>query len=140
MQTNINPVTNVKPPFNVYNGVVTVPVSVVFGQLNNASTPKYFTGSPVLKNRHIKGITVDTVLGSSQNLKYIYFTFYDYKSEQLVTNLPAKSIESNFSLNGSNKFPGFNLYDIDILSSFYIYTEALTWIVTGTLFNINFYY
>lgn len=140
MQTNYNPVTNVKPPFNVYNGVVTVPVKVITGVINNASTPVYFTGAPVLKNRHIKGITIQPILATTFNLERIYITLFNSSGEQLITALPAKTIQSNFAANGSNKYPAFNIYDIDIINSYWEYINNISWIVTGTLFNINFYY
>lgn len=137
--TNIQ--TNPRPlPMNlpfVYDGVITVPVTVRQFNVNNASTPVYFTGSPVLRNKKIKGIVYYPV---SSLLNTVYFTFYNGNREQIVTNLPAQSIESDFVANGSNKYPAFDLYDIDILNSYWIYVNNVGWAASSIIFYLNFYY
>jgi len=125
-------------PPTVYNGVYSVNVQVVAGVINNASTPIYFTGSPILRNKTIRGITINPIAGLFYDR--IYFTFVNGKGEQLVTDLPAASIASPFTTNGSNKYPGFLMEDIDILNSHWLYINNIGWIITGTIFTLNFYY
>lgn len=140
-KVNYNEFGFIRPPYpNVYNGVVTVPVKVVAGTRNNSSTPYYFTDAPVLRNKHITGIVLYPVLATQFIIHRSYLTFKNGSGENIVSNLPAHSIYSNFVTNGSNKFPGFDLYDIDINASFYEYINNVSWVITGTLFNLNFYY
>ena len=122
----------------LFEGVYTLPIQVQTGVINNASTPIYFTGYPYLLKKKIKAINFNLRQGATIP-QYVYFTLYNSKGEQLVYNLPASDIINSSQPANQTRLRLFDLYDIDLQKSYWIYSQNIGWIITGTIFELNFY-
>jgi hypothetical protein len=127
----------------VFNNVYTLAVQVTAGVINNSSTPIYFNGYPVLRGKKIKAITYSiNNIPLAQNSYFL--TLIDGNKKQLLYNYPVNNLQQNYNLAGNilpyNKLNLFNLYDIDLLNSYWIYPNNVSWTVTGVLFRLNFYW
>jgi hypothetical protein len=126
-----------------FNQVYTLEVQVTAGTINNASTPIYFSGYPVLRGKKIKAITfAQNNIGTS--VTEYFLTLVNGNGSQLIYNYPMNSLRQNYD-NGVtylsyNRLNLFNLEDIDLLNSYWINPINIAWIITGTLFRLNFYW
>lgn len=127
----------------LFDGVYTLPIRVSAGTVNNPSTPIFFTGYPYLKGKKVKAINYNYRSGSAVNIYYIFFTFYNSKGEQLIYNLPASDIINSSSpsitIFNQTRLRLFDLYDLDLQRSYWIYTQNVAWGSNFTPFEINFY-
>lgn len=123
----------------VVDQVYTLVVSVQGGQILNTSTPIYFTGYPVLRNKTIKSITFNRRTGAG-NAGYIFLNLFNGKGDQLLTDYPASDLcnISNPALQTRQRL--FNLYDIDLQKSYYIDTLNIPQPITRVYFELNFYF
>lgn len=119
--------------------IYTVPINVRFGEINNASTPNFFSGYPALRNQRIKGIAVSPQPGRLAASDPYYITLVDGKGNQLLYNWPIWDLVITSSGSNTNRLRLFDLYDIDLLSSYWINSSNVGYVVTDTLFRINFY-
>ena len=117
----------------------TLPIVVNNGQVNNASTPIYFTGYPVLRNKTIKRIAVSAA-GAPITFSSVYFTFFNGNKEKLVVNQPASDLQINPALFSNPRPRFYNLYDIDLQNSYWIISWTGVFPGTFTLFNLHFYF
>jgi hypothetical protein len=126
-----------------FNQVYTLEVQVTAGTINNSSTPIFFSGYPVLRGKKIKAITYYAGDIPTSVNEY-YLTLVDGKKQQLLYNYPMNNLQQNYD-NGVtylsyNRLNLFNLEDIDLLNSYWLYPDNIAWIITGTLFRLNFYW
>lgn len=126
-----------------FNQVYTLEVQTTAGTINNSSTPIFFSGYPVLRGKNIKAITY-YVGNPPTNPNDYYLTLVDGQKRQLLYNYPMNNLQQNYdngvSFLSYNRLNLFNLQDIDLLNSYWIYPNNVAWIITGTLFRLNFYW
>lgn len=126
-----------------FNQVYTLEVKVTAGTINNSSTPIFFGGYPVLRGKKIKAITYSKNTIQTSVNEY-YLTLVDGKKQQLLYNYPMNNLQQNYdngvSFLSYNRLNLFNLEDIDLLNSYWLYPDNIAWIITGTLFRLNFYW
>lgn len=121
-----------------FDYVYTVPINVVTGVINNASTPIYFSGYPFLRGKRIKAINVNNRFGTTYD--DTFFTFVDGAKNQLLYNYPASDLLNSSVPTNQTRLRLFDLYDIDLNNSYWINTQNIGWAVTGTILELNFYY
>lgn len=119
--------------------IYTVPISVRFGQINNASTPTFFQGYPFLRGKKVKAVGVSPQSGRLAAGDPYYITLVNGKGEQLLYNWPIWDLVITSAGVNRNRLRYFDLYDIDLLNSYWINSSNVGYIVTDTLFRINFY-
>lgn len=126
----------------VYNEVFTLPVNVIGGTTNNVSKPYFFTGYPILRGKRIKaiGINPNAEFFTASDAPY-YLTLVDGKQNQLLFNYPMTDLFLHDLFgNPANKLRLFDLYDIDLLNSYWTNQNNLSWVSTGSIMLINFYF
>jgi hypothetical protein len=121
-----------------------MPVLVNFGQTNNASTPIFFTGYPVLRKKRIKAIAINPVgsPGSTNPSAPYYLTLVNGNGEQLLYNYPMTDLMQTDGGSGNplSRLRLFDLYDIDLLNSYWINQNNISWVISGSIMYLNFYY
>jgi hypothetical protein len=127
----------------LYNEVFTLPVNVIGGTTNNISKPYFFTGYPILRGKRIKAISInpngDTAFTASDAPYYV--TLVDGKQNQLLFNYPMTDLFQHDAFgNQANRLRLFDLYDIDLLNSYWTNQNNLSWVSSGAVMFINFYF
>lgn len=126
-----------------FNQVYTLEYTVSAGTFINSSTPKYFTGYPVLEDKKIKAITFYFPLIGT-GLNNYFLTIVNKKGQQLLYNYPMNNLQQNYdngvSILSYNRLNLFNLENIDLLNSYFTSPLGIGYLVTTTLFRLNFYW
>lgn len=122
----------------IYNNVYTIAYSVTAGTVNNASTPLYFNGYSALRGKTIKAISYDSnIIG---NPAYYYLNLKNGKGDQLIYNLPFNALVTDLLVSPYYRMPLFDLYDIDLLNSYWITSFTFPWVSSIEVFRLNFYW
>lgn len=127
---------NVRIQDNCY----TLSVNVQAGDPVSASTPVYFTGFPVLRNKRIKRIASNFLAPFPIQLNTVYLTFVDGNKERLIVNQPVTDLLIAPFIFNNRLARYYNLYDIDLQNSYYTIQTTGTWPTSRQLFSLHFYY
>jgi hypothetical protein len=125
----------------IFSNVYTIPITVTAGVVNNASTPIYFSGYTSMRGKTIKAITFDIDFVGITQLDY-FLTMVNGNGEQLIYNMPFNNfiMQTDVIVLPYNRLPLFNLYDVDLLRSYWMNSQGIAYTFTGTLFRLNFYW
>jgi len=129
----------------IYENVYTFPVYA--RELINANAKYFFDPCPEIKKRHIKAISISYYNFYNGYVDSAYISLKNSKNETICYNYPATDLMDNTTQNGllsgtlNYKLRLFNLYDLDLNSSSYIYNHVTFNFPTNglPLFNLNFY-
>lgn len=129
----------------IYDNVYTFPVYAK--ALINPNAKNFFDPCPEIKKRHIKALSISYYNFYTGYIDSAYITLKNGNNEIICYNYPATDLmdttTQNTILSGSltYKLRFFNLYDLDLNSSYYMYNHVTFPFPTNNnpIFNLNFY-
>jgi len=124
----------------LFDHVYTLPVNVFNGQIVNSSTPEYFGNYPFLWDKTVKAVSCNPGLIDPTVNPDFLLTLMNTDGEQLWYNQPISDLVQTTGGNFNLKLRLCKLKSIDLQRSYYTNVTGIGFIVTGTIFSLNFYY